>query len=348
MKKRHTQCHHLRSAAVSTVHRVLYFTLVTAIFYCTVINRGNLSNIQTSERILHALSSQTQREDNDRCHGESSIPVRPTFNDLKFVRLIGGGTVNWVFEARLDGRTVAAKIASDKFIFYSDIEIDVISILKAHPSISNIPEVQLNIRSMPNPFSNQTFLQNDLGLSDKDAELLASPRRVSVQTMEFLTNKRKPATLQELRIYLQSLLETLDFVHSRNIIHCDLHAGNIHFDGHKVSLFDWNGAFVFEANKVRIHQPHAPIHLFPPEAQNNKSAVHATVSAFDIYTVGLLIKRYCRSSVISSNSNNTHTDAVLMGLAEDLADRAKTPDPYQRPNASQLLQHSFFITEAKE
>jgi len=127
-----------------------------------------------------------------------------------------------------------------------------------------------------------------------------------------------------------------------------LHAGNVHFDGHKVSLFDWNGAFIFEANKVRIRQPYVQTNLFPPEAQKNRSAVHATVSAFDIYTVGLLVKTYSTSIATSSNSNRTHTDAVLMGLVEDLADRAMTPDPFQRPNAFQLLQHPFFISEAKE
>ncbi|KAL3901168.1 MAG: hypothetical protein SGARI_006115 [Bacillariaceae sp.] len=98
---------------------------------------------------------------------------------------------------------------------------------------------------------------------------------------------------------------------------------------------------MFEPNKVKIHQHFAPKHLFPPEAQSNQSAVHATVSAFDIYTVGRLVNKTVKDNWSGENDKDDtleNKDEVVDRL-RDLAKLASEDDPYQRPDAKKLLRH---------
>jgi hypothetical protein len=321
---------------------LIYISLLGfLVLYCVLKDKERLSQ-------WAAVQEHHQQQNTPRSwYGSTPVPSprNNAFNDLELGKVLGHGFVSWGFESRLHGEKVVAKVTTDKFLFYSDIEMDVFNILNAPPTIPNIPQLQLGIRSMPNPFTNQTHLQHDLGLTEDDAIKLTDARRISVQVMELLVDNCKPKTLPEFRLYLQSLLETLAFVHSRGIIHCDLHSNNVHFDGTRVSLYDWNGAFVYEPNKVKVHQIYAPFRLFPPEAQNNKSAVHATVSAFDIYTVGRLIKKAVKTTWNEDNPDQDDTlenrDEVL-GMLVDLAKQALKEDPYQRPDAMKLLRHRFF------
>ena len=46
-----------------------------------------------------------------------------------------------------------------------------------------------------------------------------------------------PTTIEEIRVFVQSLLCTPQFVHSRNVMMRDLHSGNVYFDGKMVKLF---------------------------------------------------------------------------------------------------------------
>ena len=313
--------------------------------------------------------------------GEDALRLFRT--DLQLIRLIGNGDVSYGFEARYENRTVIAKIASDNDLYYSDVEIDIFRELKAPPSIPNIPELHLAIRSMPNPFASinnnntdnsNTYLVQDLKLTKSDAKSLVMQQRVSVMVMDLFKNKREPEDLSELRRFMKSLLETMRFVHSRNIMHCDLHELNYFWDGEKAYLFDWNGAFKYAKDKVKIHYPRAPHHLFPPEAWDNVTAVHASVSAFDVYTIGMLLKRYLKSccgmtlkkfkknrSLLdandletilrnsSSDNDQPHANAPLLLLldetmvAYDLALYMMTTDPYKRPDTNAALQHYFFV-----
>lgn len=127
-------------------------------------------------------------------------------------------------------------------------------------------------------------------------------------------------------------------------MHCDLHSGNIHFDGQTVTLFDWNGGFVYKPGKVFFHLPRAPQHLFPPEGQDDKSAVHATVSGADIWAVGLIVNKFLKNTVVDKNGT---ISKAFRGQEEEIASLADmkelmmTEDPFQRPHANQLLGHAF-------
>jgi len=160
---------------------------------------------------------------------------------------------------------------------------------------------------------------------------------------------------------MKSFLETIRFAHSRNVMHCDIHDENYLWDGTRVSFFDWNAAYFWDPNThIPIHYYRAPTHLFPPEAQKNTSAVHTSVHAFDVYTIGKLmkgiLKESCgitsktikekkkKSSASDSNHDKTHgrtkkDDSVL---AYELANWMMIPDPYQRPDTTTALTHEFF------
>ena len=317
--------------------------------------------------------------------GSGAIRFR---DDLELVKLIGSGDVSYGIEARFMNKTVIAKIATDSDLYYSDLEIDIFRELNRPPTIPNIPELLFSVRSMPNPFASYNRNKNDtvdylvggLGLKQNDAEGLVMKRRISVMAMDLLRDKRQPKDLPEVKKLLRSLLETLRFVHSRNVMHCDLHSHNYFWDGETAYIFDWNGGFRYEKDVVQIHYPRAPTHLFPPEAKDNASAVHASVYAFDIYTMGLLakklIKQCCgitwkklrksalgleedrhkaaeggKNNTKSVNSNeyfdNNMTEEEALGLldeamAYELALYMMMPDPHERPDAATALEHPFF------
>eukprot|EP00536_Pseudo-nitzschia_multiseries_P012694 jgi/Psemu1/32865/gm1.32865_g len=295
----------------------------------------------------------------ERSCTETESDASSFYSDLELIKLIGTGAISYGFKARYKNRTVVAKIATDKDLYWSDIEIDFLHELKRPPTISNIPKQYFSIRSMPNPFfsGNQTYLKQ-LGISSSDIKELITKRRISVIVMDYRKGDRDPKDLNELRRLMKSLLETMQFAHSRNIMHCDFHNYNYIWDGEKVSFFDWNAAYFYEPNKVPINYKMAPHHIFPPEAQKNTSAVHTSVYAFDVYTIGKVMKRLLkdcceiRSETIQKNlsqlkaSNRTlnKEDSDLQDevVAYELADWMMTPDPYKRPDTTKALAHSFF------
>lgn len=263
------------------------------------------------------------------------------FQEIELIKLLGGGDVNYAFTARYNNETVVAKIATDKCIFQMDWEIDIFHELNSPPSIPNIPKLKLAIRSIPNPFTDATYLEG-LGLSSKVANRFILKRRISVMVMGHLQGRRQPKSIREIRRLMKSLLETIRFAHSRNIIHGDIHGQNYFWDGKRASIFDWNGAFRYEKDKNLIHYPNTAKHLYPPEAWDNKTAVHASVYAFDVYTIGKRLKKLLnKTGVRELKSEDTDRDDKLMAL--NLVEYLMTPDPYQRPDTNLALSHPFFL-----
>ena len=272
--------------------------------------------------------------------------------NLQMEKLIGNGDVSFAFRANYKNRTVVAKIATDSDLYYSDIEIGIFRELNAAPRIPNIPQLQVAIRSMPNPFGSVAHLVDNLGVEASEAKERVMKRRISVMVMEDLGENRSPKDLEEVQRLTKSMLETMEFVHSRNIMHCDLHSWNYHWDGTMVRLFDWNGGFFYEPNTVKILYPRTPKHLFPPEALADKKALHASVHAFDVYTIGRILKKLLKTccgidfemlerEALDKNSTGIRS-VVDAAVAYELATLMTHEDPYMRPTTTQALQHLFF------
>ncbi len=274
-----------------------------------------------------------------------------TFQDLELFQLAGSGGVSMGFKAKIRGRdgVYIAKITGDSLMRWSDTEIQMFHILNSPPTIPNIPQLELAVKSMPNPYNNRTHLEKDLGLDRNDVKRLMQFKNVSILVMEFLDNHHFPKNVEEIRVFMRSLLYSLQFAHSRNIMLCDLHTGNVYFDGETVKLFDWNGGFFFQPEVVKMHYNFAPHHLMPPEAWNDENAVHVTVSGFDIWSTGLMLEKFLnRTDSSISDSFDDSADEFTESLLDDFLKAMLTKDPHKRPDAGKLLQHPFLAEKNQE
>ena len=99
-----------------------------------------------------------------------------------------------------------------------------------------------------------------------------------------------------------------------------------------------------------IHHPRTPTHLFPPEAKYSTSAVHTSVYAFDVYTIGRLLKHIQDCCDITTEPSQkriqSNTATIEEMMVYDLTRSLLEKDPYKRPDTQQALHHPFFTTTA--
>ena len=90
-----------------------------------------------------------------------------------------------------------------------------------------------------------------------------------------------------------------------------------------------------------------------PELLYDINAVHASVSAADIWAVGLIINRYLQrnhddwKTIVEHRNGDDDDDGQKLQWMRltQLKDWMMTENPYDRPTADQLLSHSFFSEE---
>lgn len=164
-----------------------------------------------------------------------------------------------------------------------------------------------------------------------------------MEYLDFKNKDRLPTTIQGIRVFLRSLLRTLQFAHSRNVMNRDLYKDNVYFDGKMVKLFDWDDGAIYKPNAVKMRVSSTKM---PPEAWSNKSAAHATVSGYDIWNVGLMLKRHLKRR--EESSINDPVDGVTVSMLNDFLIATLTKDPYKRPDATELLKHPFLSDTAEQ
>ena len=309
---------------------------------------------------LLSLSSQIEREHSERPSGALRLPnateattgLSITVDDIEWVSLKGVGTVSMGFLVRIpklsDEARFIAKVAGDKQLHYSTTEIEMMKILNKAPTNPSIPTLLLAVESMPNMFATWEVdrLTDDLGCTPHRARWLKSRREISIQVQPLLQHTQTPnvENLPELARFMRSLLQSLHFAHSRNVMNCDLHSRNLFYDNvtGTVYLFDWNAAFLYRPNAVYIHYQDEPKFLMPPEAQGNPNAKHVTVSAFDVWSCGrMLSKLLCGHTSCPFDESVSSSEPLKQ--AHDLASQMKTADPLQRPDTAALLRHPFLL-----
>ena len=281
----------------------------------------------------------------------SLFSAQDKFNDLLIEKYVNKGMVSLGFNAilRSTGQQVFVKITghstSKPYFEYSDNEVATFKILNKAPTVPTIPKLHWAIRSMPNPFKSQvSYISESLHIQkNSTASWLGEQELISVQVLERGNHLHVPGTMSEIRAFTKSVLATLRFAHSRNIANVDLYMANCLFDGQEAFLFDWNDAVIVnESGKtpLRLYQ------MVPPEAENltvNEIPYHINVWAFDVWTVGKMLRRLLRNCCSSLHSMRLHgATSVDMKQAKELVALMLHPDPYQRPSTEQLLKHSFF------
>ena len=109
-------------------------------------------------------------------------------------------------------------------------------------------------------------------------------------------------------------------------------------------FFDWNVAKIFGPN-VEIHMKGENEDILPPEAWDDKHAVHVTVSGSDIYASGLVLKTFLCGKHKSCHKPESNSDKLLW-QAHHLIEVMLTKDPHKRPDAAYLLAHDEFVRSA--
>lgn len=207
---------------------------------------------------------------------------------------------------------------------------------------------ECNATSIVSPYHYAVDLEelNDvftkLNCSTWDIKDLEAKTIVSFQISSLLPGTKSipdSTDLNNLARFMRSLLETLDFAHSRNIMNLDLAEQNVLFDATTGTTYlpDWNDATFFAPNLTMTTYRGQQT----PEAQEIDLPVHATVSSVDVYDAGLLLKRrLCRHTNDCHEPPKTTEDRQVR-LAYDLMLRLLTEDPFERPTAGDLLNHAF-------
>ena len=146
-----------------------------------------------------------------------------------------------------------------------------------------------------------------------------------------------PMTIQDIRIFLRSLVHTLQLAHSRNVMNRDLHTGNIYFDVKMVKLFDWDDGAIFKPNAVKLCVSRTPMKN-PPEGWYNSSALHATVSGYDIWNVGIVLRKILARR--DQSYINDPVDRATVSKLLNFSNATLMTDPYQRLNDPTPLNYS--------
>jgi len=171
------------------------------------------------------------------------------------------------------------------------------------------------------------------------AKALAETETVCVVVMELMKNGGMPQNMEDLRAYMQTLLQTLDFAHSRSVINGDLNTDNVYFDGKGAKLFDWNEGSYYEPDTVPLQYNgvRMPPEGFDKNGKVSTTAIYPTVSSFDIWSVWKLL-----TNVVQLNKNRVIAEDPSYALLMNMKDSMFTEDPFKRPHATELLQHEFF------
>lgn len=278
-----------------------------------------------------------------------SIPEKLT--DVIVEEYLGGGAVTTVAKVSLPSvdpdQKFVMKISNRDMKEWVDIETKAYQTLNTPPLNPSIPQLVAWVKSLPNPFEKGIKLLKGLGVPKDLRQALRKSKEVDLHILTMVHHTGYPETLKDISFFLRSLLAALDFAHSRSVMNCDLYLENMAYSNETRTtyLYDWNGAMFYRPGSVRMHTDDEDGGILPPEAEEGPDAVHATVSAFDIYSSGrtfswlLCGKYFCHRRFQLPEWRGTREQYLV---AYDLRAKMLTEDPYERPTARQLLRHPFF------
>lgn len=252
-----------------------------------------------------------------------------TFQDLTIGTFFAHGAVNVVYRVKLPdwwyeqnsqidrNQQYILKLAAggedgdlekDYWMIAGNMEADVLETLHQNNHTEatrlGILDYVFLARNMPNPFyqtNNTTVLEVRGKLNGQRRS--RQPTSVSrIPNQPFLVAFVVPLiqvapyesikTLNKTKIFLQSLLEQLDYAHSFGLSNQDLSVRNVkvNIQG-KAVIVDWNGGV---KNGQPLYQDDAAMQLVPPEAMlenvmDGVPILQTVASAVDIWEVGILL-----------------------------------------------------------
>jgi len=223
----------------------------------------------------------------------AELGIRPwSFEDFDYLRKLGSGACATVYAARerKSGHTVALKIQdADAGECYFDDEVDIHYPLE-HPRIVNMVDYFYSDVPFVDPPSDT---QDDLDDSSSSTMLCSRYLCMILElcdgkdlydTMRATANKR----LDEARAatYFKSALDSLDYIHAAEIIHCDVKPSNFMVHGDELKLADFGMAV---RNEEREVIGGSPVYMSPEHVVAWRTDNDEFDHRVDIYSLGVVL-----------------------------------------------------------
>lgn len=276
-----------------------------------------------------------------------SSPRQLTFEDLRIGEFLGNGAINlvarvelpeWWYqqERHLMNRRYVVKLAAGGWWRTSqgNRECDIIETLSRNETLAKqhniIPAIWL-ARNFSNPFqSNTSKVISHTFPTKYQKRLRTEPELVAIVLPYMKLNKPHSwvEDLNDIRLFVQSLLQVLEYSHSLGINNFDLSESNVKIDKNgRAVVMDWN------ANKQQgqdIYDETANTWITAPEgllehaggeggsSDDDNLILQTSISAMDIWSVGVMLANlvYKPCYWINPRGVGTHHSQVKHERAE--------------------------------
>lgn len=177
--------------------------------------------------------------------------------------------------------------------------------------------------------------------------------RCTNQTLMELIKRRKRLSEPEARYYMNQILDGVNYMHKRKVIHRDLKLGNLFLSGNMhIKIGDLGLATELEHAEERKRTICGTPNYIAPEVLDSKLGHSFEV---DVWSLGVILytmifgKPPFETSNVKATYRKIRANAYcfpegvdISPMARDLIVRTLQGDPSKRPSVEQMMQHPFF------
>eukprot|EP01125_Pyxidicula_operculata_P014993 TRINITY_DN5067_c0_g1_i1.p1 TRINITY_DN5067_c0_g1~~TRINITY_DN5067_c0_g1_i1.p1 ORF type:complete len:551 (-),score=71.04 TRINITY_DN5067_c0_g1_i1:806-2458(-) len=254
---------------------------------------------------------------------------------FEFIRgkLLGKGAFAKCFEMKSKSDVFAGKLIEKDAIKTESAKQKLIFEIKNHSCLKHP-----NVVRFHNYFEDEKFYYIILEMCNQ-------------KTLRSLLKRRKTISEVETRFYLRQILDAVQHMHSKLIIHRDLKLDNIFLKEMVVKIGDFGLSVKLEhPNEKKTALCGTPNYISPEVLAKTGHSFEVDIWAVGVIMYSLIIgtppfetskvsETYQR---IRDNNYSFPPDSPISPEAKDLIVKLLHPEPYKRPTIPQILDHPFF------